>query len=209
MYITLDASLSPSENAQKLFRLYRRKQAAAQRVPSLIEDVALELAHLDQLDTEIALAEDRAQLDQIERGLQESGHIRGQRVQTAGGAGEPLQVRSPDGTLILVGRNSRQNEEVTFSRGGSDDVWLHAHGVPGSHVVIKSAGGAIEEETLVVAAGLAAYYSAARNEGRVQVDYTPRRYVRRIRGGRPGMVIYRHQETLIVAPAVGGLAEGE
>jgi predicted ribosome quality control (RQC) complex YloA/Tae2 family protein len=101
-----------------------------------------------------------------------------------------------------VGRNGRQNDEVTFRRAAPDDMWLHAHGVPGAHVIIKSSGAAVSEETLLMAARLAARYSAAREEPRVQVDFTERRHVRHISGGRPGMVTYTHESTLVVAPDV-------
>jgi predicted ribosome quality control (RQC) complex YloA/Tae2 family protein len=89
---------------------------------------------------------------------------------------------------------------VTFRRGGPDDLWLHAHGVPGSHVIVKSGGAAMDEETLLRAARLAAHYSAARHEVQVLVDVTERRHVRHIKGGRPGMVTYSHEQTVTVSP---------
>jgi predicted ribosome quality control (RQC) complex YloA/Tae2 family protein len=108
--------------------------------------------------------------------------------------------RSVDGSLILVGRNSRQNDEVTFRMGDAHDIWLHAHGVPGAHVIIKRAGRDPSPGTLQQAARLAARYSAAREQARVQVDYAERRHVRHIKGGRPGMVTYSHERTLVVRP---------
>ncbi|RMF37812.1 MAG: DUF814 domain-containing protein, partial [Chloroflexi bacterium] len=108
----------------------------------------------------------------------------------------PLRITSPDGFLILVGRNARQNDEVTFKRAGPDDLWLHARGVPGAHVVIKSGGQAVPETTLHLAATLAAYYSAARDGAQIAVDVTERKRVRRLKGNRPGMVTYRGERTL-------------
>jgi predicted ribosome quality control (RQC) complex YloA/Tae2 family protein len=97
-----------------------------------------------------------------------------------------------------VGRNARQNEDVTFTRAGSRDLWLHVRGQPGAHVVIKSGERAVPEDVVRRAAELAAYYSPARGEGRVDVDVTERRFVRRVRRGHPGLVTYRNERTLVV-----------
>lgn len=203
--IPLDPALSPSENAQALFRTYRKMRAATEGVPDLIARGEAELAYLQQLRSEVDLAEDRPQLDAVEGELAEAGFLprRGKGPRPSA-SGSPLSARAPDGTLILVGRNSRQNDEVTFRRGGPDDLWLHAHGVPGSHVIVKSGGAAVDEETLLQAARLAAYYSAARHEAQVLVDVTERRHVRHIKGGRPGMVTYSHEQTVTVSPTAEG-----
>ena len=202
--IPLDVSLSPSENAQKLFRRYRKMRAATLQVPKLIREGELELTYLRQLHTDVELAEDRAQLDAVEAELREAGYMGKRRggptTRPKSKVPSVLNVYAGDGTLILIGRNSRENEEVTFRRGAPDDIWLHARGMPGSHVIIKGGGASVAEDTLRFAAGLAAYYSAGRSETRVQVDYTERRHVRRIRGGRAGMVSYSHEDTMVVKP---------
>jgi len=206
--IPLDPDRSPSENAQSFFREYRRLQSAGAQVPALIAEAERELAYLAQLDADIDLAEDRAQLDEVEQTLSAAGYLR-KRKKNRSLASQPLRLRAPDGTLILVGRNSRQNDQVTFRLSSPDDLWLHAHGVPGSHVIIRSGGGALSEETLLIAARLAAYYSRGRGESRLRVDYAPRRHVRPIRKGRPGMVTYTHEETLVVEPTLlEGLLDG-
>ena len=199
--IKLDPELSPSENAQARFREYRRLQAAGEQVPALIAETERELAYLAQLDADIDLAEDRAQLDEVEEALSAAGYL-AKRKKTRLAVSQPLRLRSQDGTLIWVGRNSRQNDQVTFRVAAPDDLWLHAHGVPGSHVIIRAGGGAVSEDTLLTAARLAAYYSRARDEKRVQIDYAERRHVHPIRKGRPGMVTYTHEETLVVGPGL-------
>ena len=113
--------------------------------------------------------------------------------------GQPLRVATDEGPIILVGRSARQNHQVTFRRAGPDDLWLHAVDVPGSHVVILSGGRPVSEAVLLQAAQLAAQHSAAQGEAGVLVAYTQRRYVRPIRGGRPGMVTYRREETIRVS----------
>jgi predicted ribosome quality control (RQC) complex YloA/Tae2 family protein len=203
--IPLDPALTPSENAQELFRTYRKMRAAAQGVPDLIARGEADLAYLRQVRSEADLAEDRPQLDEAERELQEAGLLpRRAGSQRPSAPAAPLGVRAPDGTLILVGRSSRQNDEVTFRRGSPDDLWLHAHGVPGGHVIVKSGGAPVDEGTLLEAARLAAYYSAARHEVQALVDVTERRHVRHIKVGRPGMVTYSHEQTITVSPAAEG-----
>ncbi len=201
MHIPLDPSLSPAENAQAYFEEYRKRQAANEQVPVLLAETKVQLDYFQQLLTEVELAEDRAQLDAVRAEMAEVGIGRAPKRKHSAEAGDPLTLRGPDGTPILVGRNSRQNDLVTFRRGAPNDIWLHAHGVPGSHVIIKSAGRPVDEETLHQAARLAARFSAARHEGRVQVDYTERRHVRHIKGAPAGMVTYTHEETLVVEPA--------
>ncbi len=208
--IALDPALSPAENAQVLFQEYRKAKAAAEQVPALIAQGERELAYLAQLRTDVSLAEDRNALDQAEAALTEAGYLPAPAKRRATPrAGQPRRALAHDGTLILVGRNSRENEEVTFRRAAPDDLWLHAHGVPGAHVLIKSAGAVVDEATLAQAAGLAARYSALRGEAQVPVDCTERRYVRAIKGGRPGMVSYTHETTLLASGEAGGALDEE
>ncbi|RMG80453.1 MAG: DUF814 domain-containing protein, partial [Chloroflexi bacterium] len=112
----------------------------------------------------------------------------------------PLKVVTPDGFVVWIGRNSRQNELVTFKHGSPQDLWLHARGVPGAHVIIRNDGRRISDELIDKAASVAAYYSARRNESRVIVDVTRRKYVKKIKGAGPGMVTYSHEQTRTVAP---------
>jgi len=109
-------------------------------------------------------------------------------------------VLKDEGTLIWVGRNARQNEDVTFTKGRPEDLWMHARGVPGAHVIVKSAGRAVKPADLQRAASLAAYYSASRSEGHVLVDVTERRHVHKIKGGKPGMVTYRGESPIDATP---------
>jgi len=203
--IPLDPTLTPSENAQELFRAYRKMRAAAEGVPDLIARTEADLAYLQQVRSEADLAEDRPQIDDVERELEEAGLLPRRASSSRPSApAAPLSVRASDGTLILVGRNGRQNDEVTFRRASPDDLWLHAHGVPGSHVIVKSGGALVSEGALLKAARLAARYSAARHEAQVLVDVTERRHVRHVTGGRPGMVTYSHEWTTTVSPATEG-----
>jgi predicted ribosome quality control (RQC) complex YloA/Tae2 family protein len=198
--IALDPRSSPVENAQRYFKDYRKAKAAADEVPALLEQVQLELRYLDQLETDLELASTQPEAQEVRLALSEAGYLKGEKRRRKPPRSQPLTLRSPDGLTILVGKNSRQNEEVTFRRASVDDLWLHARGVPGAHVIIRSGGQEVPEATLHQAVGLAAYYSQAREATRVAVDYTQRRHVRRIKGGRPGLVTYDHEQTVHVTP---------
>ena len=105
--------------------------------------------------------------------------------------------------MIFIGRSGRENDQVTFDIGGADDTWLHARGVPGSHVLIRWLRPQDDEdvETVETAAAMAAFYSSGREGGQVEVDVTRRRNVRKIKGAGPGMVTYRNERTILVRPA--------
>lgn len=201
--ISLDPALSPAENAQALFQRYRKIRSATEQVPELIAQTRLERDYLRQLATEVDLAQDRAQLDEVEGELRQAGYLPRQGRTSRPPASAPLRVHTQAGDLILVGRNSVQNHQITFRDARPDDLWLHAHGVPGSHVIVKLAAAPPDDETLRRAAQLAAYYSAARHETQVRVDITQRRHVRPIKGARPGMVTYSQETTLVVVPESG------
>lgn len=196
--IPLDPRLTPAQNAQALFETYRKLRAASAGAPGRVAESEHELAYLEQLDADIDLAEDRPQLDQVEDAMRQDGYLPPDKNRRPGLKSQPLRRYSADGTLILVGRNSAQNEQVTFELGAPDDTWLHARRVPGAHVIIKNGGRPVDERTYFDAARLAARYSTARQEARVQVDWTARRYVRHIKGAKPGMVTYTHEQTIVV-----------
>lgn len=200
--IALDPALSPLENAQRYFDRYNRAKRALDDVPGLIRQTENELQFLTQLETDLELAGNWPEIDEVQQALQARGYWRGKpRARIAGGGkSAPLRFVSKDGFVIWVGRNSRQNEIVTFEKGSPQDLWLHARGAAGAHVIVKFDGRQIPERVIEAAAALAAYYSAGRGESRVVVDVTPRRYVRKIKGGAAGMVTYRNEETRTVAP---------
>jgi predicted ribosome quality control (RQC) complex YloA/Tae2 family protein len=226
MKIALDPQLTAVENANQRFARYHKLRRAGAQIPEQIERNRAELAHLEQLLTDLHLAETPAEVVQVRAEIVEAGYLRTnkqERRQKAGkgktgkqgkgqqrqvDVGAPLRQQSSEGFLILVGKNSRQNEEVTFREAGSSDLWLHARGVPGAHVIIKSGGRQVPRRTLEEAARLAAYYSQSRGNNSVPVDYTQQRYVRHMKGGGPGMVIYEHERTLSVAPEEARQKEG-
>lgn len=199
--IPIDPKMTPLENAQKYFDRYNRAKRALDDVPGLIEDTRNEMDYLAQLDMDLTLATNWPEIDEVQQVLQGRGYWRGKTVgRIGGGKSAPLRVVSKDGFVVWVGRNSRQNEQVTFEKGSPTDLWLHARDVPGAHVIIKSDGRTIPEPVIQQAAELAAFYSAKRGEGRAIVDLTWRKYVKKIKGAAAGMVTYRNEETRTVTP---------
>jgi predicted ribosome quality control (RQC) complex YloA/Tae2 family protein len=202
MVIEINPDLAPLDNAHRYFERYNKAKRALDDVPRLVKETKADLAYLDQLETDLQLASNWPEIDEVYQALQKGGFWRGKRRAriAGGGSSGPLRVVTQDGYVLWVGRNSRQNELVTFDKGGGQDLWLHARDVAGAHIIIKNDGRAIPENVIEQAAAIAAYYSARRGEASVIVDVTPRRYVKKIKGGGQGMVTYRNEETRTVAP---------
>ena len=199
--IRLDPKLSPLENARRYFERYEKAKRAAEDIPKLMRSAQQEIAYLEQLATDLDLAENWPEIDAVREALQEAGYWQGPRTRgPRGGRPGIRRFTTGDGFVILVGRNAAQNHILLTGRSTADDLWLHARDKPGSHVIIRNDGRPIPDEVIRRAAELAAYYSAGRDDTTVDVDITQRRYVRLIRGGKPGMVTYKNERTLTVRP---------
>jgi len=219
--VPLDARFDAISNANRYFNKYHKLRRALELVPAQIEQNQAELATIEQLLTDLMLAENAAEIALVKAEVQTAGYIRGKpaldkRAQKAAkkgkkgksikgkpvppGGGVPLYVQSRESFTLLVGKNSRQNEDVTFHQATGNDIWLHARGVAGAHVIIKAAGREIPRSTIEQAASLAAYYSEARGSTSAPVDYTLQRHVRHMKGGGSGMVIYERERTIYVEP---------
>ncbi|HET8523521.1 MAG TPA: NFACT RNA binding domain-containing protein [Thermomicrobiales bacterium] len=205
--IPLDPKLSGKENAQEYFDRYRRAQHAGDQLPALMERATAEISYLDQLTTQVRQAETFADLEALDAEWEsyraESGRGGEARPKSAPAPKRPKALTDAQGNAIYIGRSGAQNDLVTFDIAGPNDTWLHARGVPGSHVIIRwhNATGDENDDTLEQAAALAAYYSSGRDSSRVEVDITRRRYVRKIKGAGPGMVTYRNERTIAVHPS--------
>lgn len=200
LVIKLDPQQSPKENAEHYFTKYNKAKRALDDVPALIEETKQEMGYLAQLTSDLALAANWPEIDEVQQALQARGYWKGKRAQRIGGTPSGPMRLTKDGYVIWVGRNSRQNEIVTFDKGGGESLWLHVRDVPGAHVVIRFDGRPIPESLIMQAAAVAAYYSSKRDDKAVIVDVTQCKYVKKIKGGAPGMVIYRNEETRTVTP---------
>lgn len=202
LLVTLDPDRSPLENAQNYFRRYEKAKSANDAVPALVSETRLELDFIEQLENDLATASNWLEIDDVIQILQTRGHWQGVPRKRIGGGGRqgPLRIVSRDGYVIWLGRNSRQNEQVTFKRANAQDLWLHARDVPGAHVIIRNDGRRISEQLIAEAAAVAAWYSKRQHDASVQVDCTRVKYVKAIKGAGPGMVTYRNESSLFVQP---------
>lgn len=200
--ITLDARLTPAQNAQKYYSEYRKLDTAEKMLTGLIKKGEEELVYIDSVFDAASRTENELELAEIRRELREGGYLRGaekpdERVKKLS---EPLRFRSSDGFEILVGKNNRQNDQLTLKTAKATDLWLHTQGIAGSHVIIKTDGKQPPEQTIFEAAQLAAFHSKGRSGSQVPVDCTAVKFVKKPAGAKPGMVIFTNNKTLFVTP---------
>ena len=199
--IPLDPTLSPSENAQAYFNRYRKKKRAAEKIPALLAEVDRDLAWLEQIESDVRLADNTPQIEELREALLASGLVsEGGRKRPRPPRSQPIRVMTPAGFEVIIGRNALQNERVTWRIAQPDDVWLHAQGVPGSHVIIRTDAREAPAEVVEQAAAWALWHSRARESAKAPVIVTRKRHLRKIKGGRPGQVRVLHYRTLTVRP---------
>ena len=200
--IPLDPAFSAQDNAKKYFKLYRKGKLGKAYAQGQIEGLASEIAYLEGQLENIDKCDTLYELSEIKDELIREKYLRPEKAQAAKPANKssaPMRFVSSDGILIYVGKNNRQNDALTLQSARSENIWLHAKNIAGSHVIIDFEGDP-PENTLREAALLAAFYSQARASAGVPVDYTPRKFVKKPSGARPGMVIYSTNRTLYVTP---------
>ncbi|MBO9392723.1 NFACT RNA binding domain-containing protein [Caldilinea sp.] len=204
LQIPLDPQLSPVEQAQRLFKRAAKLERAAQTIPQRRAQLLADLDLLAQLKLDAERATNQPELAAVLDELYRAGLLPSPKARTPKAApvvGGPLRFRTRRGVEIVVGRNARQNEEVTFKLARPSDLWLHVRGAPGAHVVVRTAAKAAEEQDVLAAAQLAAFYSSQRGENKVDVIVTERRWVSRAPGGHPGQVVVS-KERVVRVPAV-------
>ena len=202
LIVPLDPKHSPVEQAERMFDRAAKMERAARIIPRRRARLEADRAYLQQLESDVSLAQDQPEIVAVREALREAGYLRqrrDRREKVQRDRSQPLRYLSPEGFPILVGRNARQNEIVTFSEAGRDDLWLHVREGPGAHVVIRCGGQPVPAPTRSAAAQLAAWFSRQRGNAGVAVVVTPRRFVTRMAGGRPGQVHFRSEETISVA----------
>ncbi|MBR2048650.1 MAG: NFACT family protein [Oscillospiraceae bacterium] len=200
--IPLSEVLSPQENAAKFYKDYTRMKNAQKELTKQLEIGREELSYLQSVLEELNRAATEQELEEIRQELQSGGYLKKDTVKKKMKQAK-LQLQryeSTDGFGIYVGRNNRQNEELTFKLANKNDIWLHAQKVHGSHVIIASNGRPVPDDTITEAAQLAAYYSEASQGENVPVDVTPVKQIKKPAGGKPGMVIYHTYRTVYVDP---------
>jgi len=212
--IDLYPSLSAIENAQSYFRQYTDARDAKRVVPPLLEGVEAEIGYLDDMALHVEDSESEREISALRRELEDVNVIsrarpskKGSPAKASSGKAQQQQGNSGvvrrlsiDGADLLVGASAAGNESVTFRLARPEDLWFHARGRPGAHVILRAEGRTVQDHWIEIAAGIAAAQSAGRDEGHVEVDYVQRKYVRKISGALPGRVTYRHETTITVAP---------
>ncbi|RSJ89274.1 Rqc2 family fibronectin-binding protein FbpA [Streptococcus cristatus] len=197
--ISLDKALTPNQNAQRYFKRYQKLKEAVKHLISLIEETRSTILYLESVETALAQAS-LTEIAEIREELIQTGFIRRRQREKIQKRQKPEKYLATDGqTIILVGRNNLQNDELTFKMAKKDELWFHAKDIPGSHVVIT---GNLQpsDEVKTDAAELAAYFSKARLSNLVQVDMIEAKKLNKPTGGKPGFVTYTGQKTLRVTP---------
>ena len=200
--IPISPLLSPQQNAAKYYKDYTRMKNAEKELTNQLELGENELHYLRSVLEELDRAQTEAELEEIRRELQDGGYVKADSAKKRMKQSKlaPMRFESTDGYPIYVGRNNRQNDELTFKLARKDDIWCHASKVHGSHVIISCGGTTPPDDTVTQAAQLAAFYSEATGGQNIAVDVTPVKQVKKTPGAKPGMVIYHTYRTVIANP---------
>lgn len=201
--VQLDSRLSPSANAQRLYKYYNKAKTARRILAEQIEAAESELAYLAGVRSFLDRAETEADLTEIRDELFRSGYASRMKGYTSPKNVKlrPREFTTSSGYRLLVGRNNLQNDQLTFRTAGKGDLWFHAKGVPGSHVILICDGEEPDAADYTEAAEIAAFYSSAEGSP-VAVDYTRVKNVKKPAGAKPGYVIYKTNYTAYVTPRV-------
>ena len=204
--IKLDPLLTPQQNAAKYYKEYNKAKTAEEMLTIQLEKGRRELDYLNSVLENITLAEGERDLQEIRQELADTGYLRRQTKGKDKGrrlSPKPMEFRSTAGLRISVGKNNVQNDLLTCKQAFKSDIWFHTQKIHGSHVILWTGGAQPDLQSLNEAACLAAWFSQGRESGKVPVDYTPVKYVKKPAGARPGMVVYTTYETAWVTPDEG------
>ena len=210
--VSLDKNLEPSENAQKYFKRYNKLKTAHKVVSQELVKTEEEVSYLENILLALETSTEIEELDEIRDELTKEGYFRrsvNKRNKQAKTTSKPHHYKSSDGFDIYVGKNNKQNDYLTLKFASKEDIWLHTKIIPGSHVIIKSDGADVPEETILEAAHLAGFYSKGKMSSNVPIDYTERKNVRKPNGAKPGMVIYETNSTVYITPSVKNISKIE
>ena len=200
--IPLKPELSPQQNAAKFYKEYAKAKTAEKILTQQLAQGEAEAEYLAAVLDELSRAESEADLAEIRQELEAGGYLRpaDRKKQPKLPPSKPMEFVSGDGYHIFVGRNNRQNDQLSMKTARKDDLWLHIQKFHGTHVIIACAGVRPPDRTVTEAAMLAAFYSQAKNGQNVPVDVTHVRNLRKPSGAKPGVVVYDRYQTVIVTP---------
>lgn len=202
--IPLKPNLSPQQNAAKYYKDYAKAKHAEKILTEQIAAGEIEAEYLGGVLDALSRVENERDLSEIRAELEEGGYVRADRRETGKpmkqAPSKPVTFRSSDGMKIFVGKNNRQNDQLSLKNAHKNDIWLHVQKFHGAHVVIECDGASPSDETITEAAMLAAYYSEVREGQNVPVDVTQVRNLKKPNGAKPGMVVYERYRTVFVTP---------
>ena len=203
--VPLDPRFTAAKNAQIYFKKYGKSRTAVKEKQVFLEETRADEEYLESVLTYLENLDRPEDIEQIRNELVETGYIRKRKTKGAPPRrfkASPLSFRSPSGYEILVGKNNRENDELTLRIADKQDTWLHTKDIPGSHVIIRNGGRELTAEDIYCAASIAAWHSKARSSGQVPVDYVRVKNVKKPAGAKPGMVIFTGNRTVYVDPAL-------
>lgn len=203
--IPLDNTLTPSQNATKYYERYNKLKRTAQNLETLTKEVRAEIDHLESVAAALDLARKEEDLAPIRLELVETGYIKKHAKDKASAKElktQPYHYVSSDGFDLYVGRNNFQNDQLTMKEAAGEDWWFHAKNLPGSHVILKTAGREVPDRAFEEAAALAAYYSKGASQDKVEVDYVQRKEIKKPSGAKPGFVVYYTNYSMVISPGL-------
>ncbi|HEY9875729.1 MAG TPA: NFACT family protein, partial [Candidatus Obscuribacterales bacterium] len=210
--IPLEPEKNAIQNAQALYKRHQKLKRARNAVEPLLAEVQAEIQYLEQVEVSLTsldtykISEDLQTLEEIRQELIEQGYLDApaQRSPTESDTSTPYRYRTPSGFELLIGRNNRQNDQLTFRVAGDYDLWFHTQEIAGSHVLMRLEPGSVADEAdLQFAADLAAYYSRGNRSDQVPVVYTEPKHVYKPKGAKPGMAIYKQERIIWGNPQRG------
>lgn len=208
--IPLDPTKSAKDNAKKYFDKYGKLKRTFQALTQLLEENKKELMHLESIMASLDIARKEEDLVQIKEELIDSGYVRRRRnLKKPKITSRPFHYISSDGYDIYVGKNNYQNDELSFKFATGKDLWFHAKKAPGSHVIVKVKDEKVPDRVYEEAASLAAYYSSVKDQGKVEIDYTEKKNLKKPAGSAPGFVIYHTNFSMIAGVDISKLTRVE
>lgn len=199
--IALDRRLTVRQNINDYYKKYSKLRRAEKLLAEQIAACEENIRYLSSIELSLSSCTELSEIADIRSELIASGLLREHQKKKPGEKpSKPFRFFAGDGTEILVGKNNSQNDRLTFHIASRDDLWLHTKDIPGSHVILRTGGVEPNEQTLLLAASLAAHFSQASGSSNIPVDYTSCRFVKKPSGAKPGFVIFTHQKTLTVTP---------
>lgn len=200
--IPLDPRFSPIQNAQRYYKKYSKAKTAVTEKNIQLAEANADIAYLESVLSYIEKAESVEEIEELRQELVEGSYLRKRKNNFKPNKSKPApyQYTTSDGFRVLVGRNNKENDILTFKTASGKDIWFHTKDIPGSHVILFTDGKGVPETSIFEAAALAAYHSKGRESENVPVDYTQVRHVKKPNGAKPGMVIFTDNKTVYVNP---------